>query len=194
MAAATTRWQHPGSVRQLPWPPSPPTFPARSCSWARPPRSAGSGKAIMIAEGLFDGLVNYRLPDRGPRSRCGRHELDRQRKCRTWSCPNGPPDSLGSGPWAARSPPVKARAATAAMAAISHRARGWRRRVAFIVLPQPAGLVAPSGIWRSRDVADDPSAGIWPSGVSRTVAVGSSVAEPARTASAPRPRFRWGWS
>ena len=55
-AAATTRWRHPGSAPRSRLPPFAIRGPARSCSSARPRGGAGSGKAIMIREGVFEGL------------------------------------------------------------------------------------------------------------------------------------------
>ena len=55
-AAATTRWRPPASARRSPsrrWPTS---SPARSSSSGRPAEERGSGKQIMIDDGLIDGL------------------------------------------------------------------------------------------------------------------------------------------
>ena len=54
-AAATTRWPRRASAPRSPSPRSPTSWPARSCSSARPAEERGSGKATMIEDGLFDG-------------------------------------------------------------------------------------------------------------------------------------------
>ncbi len=56
MAAATTRWRRRASAPRSGWPPCGTHGRARSSSSGTPAEERGSGKAIMIEDGLFEGL------------------------------------------------------------------------------------------------------------------------------------------
>ena len=116
-------------------------------------------------------------------------EPDRQRKRRSWSWSNGP--------FAQHRVGAVRRGAAAGQG--QERDRDDRRRPAAAIgvdrcvvsahrAASASGTVAPSGMWRSRGVADGPSIGSRPSGASRTQPAGSRSPSPPDTASASSAR------
>ena len=69
-AAATTRWPRRGSARRSRWPPIADELPGEIVFLGTPAEERGSGKQIMIDDGLFEGLdaaLLYHPCDREPR-------------------------------------------------------------------------------------------------------------------------------